>query len=460
MKKEINAQVKKEGTKLVAVASTGVEDRMGEIVKAEGWVLDNFLKNPVLLFAHRYDLPPIGIAKNIVVTGESLTFEPMFHDLTELAREIKSLFFAEPPIMRAFSVGFIPLEYDPKDMSIITKSELLEISAVPVPANQEALLIASKSMSPDEQVAVKGWLSEELPEEIPEEVEPEIGVKISVAEEVENIEEEMKIKGAIPFSIHGQGPKAAEDEAWTAIDEVSKATGDAKRLTVMHTWRDDEDPDFDPAVASWYKLPHHRGDGEQAVVWKGVTAAMAALMGARGGVDIPSPDTNGVYEHLASHYAQFDKTPPENKEYSGEELVEMFVKEKTIVADIVEKSKSEETYDSIKLHHIIVIPKIEIEPEEKTIEKEGRILSGKNRELINNAVDLISQCGNALQDLLNATDPVKSIGGKTTKGRSEVAQDATDKRVVRALQKIAGDISGTLSLIKSEKRKIIGKHHN
>jgi len=447
MKKEISAQVKKEGTKLVAVASTGVEDRMGEVVKADGWVLDNFLKNPVLLFAHRYDLPPIGIAKNIMITGESLTFEPMFHDLTELAREIKSLFFADPPIMRAFSVGFIPLEFDPKNMSIITKSELLEISAVPVPANQEALLIASKSMSPDEQVAVKGWLSQELPGEIPEKIESEI----EDIEETEKIEDEMQIKGAIPFSIHGQGPKAAEDEDWIAGDEVSKAVGDAKLLTVMHTWRNDEDPDFDPAVASWYKLPHHRGDGNQAVVWRGVSAAMAALMGARGGVDIPSSDTNGVYEHLASHYEEFDKTPPENKEYSEEELVEMFVEEKIVMADIVEKSESKE---------VVIIPKIEIEPEEKTIEKEGRVLSGKNRELINNAVDLISQCGNALQDLLNATDPVKSIGGKTTKGRSEVAQDATDKRVVRALQKIAGDVSGTLSLIKSEKRKIIGKHHN
>ena len=38
---------------------------------------------------------------------------------------------------------------------------------------------------------------------------------------------------------------------------------------------------------------------------------MAALFGARGGVDIPSADRRPVYNHLAKHYKEFGKEPPE-----------------------------------------------------------------------------------------------------------------------------------------------------
>lgn len=58
-----------------------------------------------------------------------------------------------------------------------------------------------------------------------------------------------------------------------------------------------------------YKLPHHLPDG--TLVWKGVAAAMAALMGGRGGVDIPESDRREVFAHLSRHYREFGKEPPE-----------------------------------------------------------------------------------------------------------------------------------------------------
>jgi hypothetical protein len=60
------------------------------------------------------------------------------------------------------------------------------------------------------------------------------------------------------------------------------------------------------------KLFHHEAgkSGMGPVVWRGIAAAMAVLMGGRGGVDIPSSDRQGVYNHLAGHYKQFDKEPP------------------------------------------------------------------------------------------------------------------------------------------------------
>jgi len=146
--KSIDAFVEKKDGKLFAIASTETPDRMGDVIKASGWDLKNFKKNPVLQFAHKYNEPPVGIAKNIKIQNNQLVFEPFFHGITQLSREIKEMY--QNSIMSAFSVGFIPHKFDEKDSHVITMAELLEISAVPVPANQEALIVTSKNYTPDE----------------------------------------------------------------------------------------------------------------------------------------------------------------------------------------------------------------------------------------------------------------------------------------------------------------------
>lgn len=40
---------------------------------------------------------------------------------------------------------------------------------------------------------------------------------------------------------------------------------------------------------------------------------MNALLGGRGGVDIPADEREAVYRHLVGHYKQFDKEPPDFK---------------------------------------------------------------------------------------------------------------------------------------------------
>lgn len=132
---------------LVAVASTAVEDRHGEVVEVSGWDLKNFKKNPVLLWGHQHDIPAIGLAKNIKVEGEGkrqkLMFEPVFHEATEFARAIKAM-YEDLGVLNSFSVGFLPLEVEDNRY---TKHELLEISAVNVPANPEARVMAMKSLA-------------------------------------------------------------------------------------------------------------------------------------------------------------------------------------------------------------------------------------------------------------------------------------------------------------------------
>lgn len=66
-----------------------------------------------------------------------------------------------------------------------------------------------------------------------------------------------------------------------------------------------------PLHASSYKLPHHDvEDGVLMTNWHGVASAMAAVLGAHGGVSLPVEERRRIYEHLAHHYQDFGRTPP------------------------------------------------------------------------------------------------------------------------------------------------------
>ncbi|RJX15215.1 hypothetical protein CW703_07175 [Candidatus Bathyarchaeota archaeon] len=104
--------------------------------------------------------------------------------------------------------------------------------------------------------------------------------------------------------------KAPEDTAWSFTAEDGNELlerGGWELYREAHAWYDPDKAD----TKAGYKLPHHKiVNGKFAVVWRGVVAAMAALMGARGGVDIPASDRRGVYNHLAKHYEEFGREPP------------------------------------------------------------------------------------------------------------------------------------------------------
>lgn len=131
----------------IAVASTNVVDRHGERINQDGWDLKNFKNNPVMLWAHDHKEIAVGVCKNVHIerTGGTprLVFTPDFHDKTPTAKALKELF--NEGWLNSFSVGFIPKEFDGKDSTYL-KQELLEISAVNVPANADARMMAFKSL--------------------------------------------------------------------------------------------------------------------------------------------------------------------------------------------------------------------------------------------------------------------------------------------------------------------------
>jgi len=120
-----------------AVISSSAEDRDGDIVEVSGWVLENFLRNPVVLWMHRYEAP-IGRCLDIRQDGDALIARTRFAR-TPLAEEIWQLY--REGVLSAWSVSFIALDWEPLPSGgrRYRRQELLEYSAVSVPANPEAL---------------------------------------------------------------------------------------------------------------------------------------------------------------------------------------------------------------------------------------------------------------------------------------------------------------------------------
>lgn len=114
------------------VASTENMARDGKTLNADGWRLDNYAKNPVFLWAHDYTgvRPPIGRTET-KVEGKSLITDVVFDQGDPFAVDIERKYRAG--FMNAVSVGW--------DESEDGVHELLDISAVPVPGDPDALIV-------------------------------------------------------------------------------------------------------------------------------------------------------------------------------------------------------------------------------------------------------------------------------------------------------------------------------
>jgi len=125
----------------------------------------------------------------------------------------------------------------------------------------------------------------------------------------------MRTAGVVPFEETQRAPEEMDWDADAAEARIRRWAGGPEKENVdwaryrrAFAWYDSRDPENFGS----YKLPHHDiVNGRLSVVWRGVAAAMQVLLGARGGVDIPEADRRGVYNHLARHYRQFGREPPE-----------------------------------------------------------------------------------------------------------------------------------------------------
>lgn len=119
-------------------ASDATLDRYGEKIEAKGWELGDYQKNPVFQANHSYSVDDtIGkVIKSEVRDGALFQTVEFAVDISDRAKRIYELY--KGGYLRAVSVGFIPIEWDEKSMTH-KKQTLLELSAVAVPANPNAL---------------------------------------------------------------------------------------------------------------------------------------------------------------------------------------------------------------------------------------------------------------------------------------------------------------------------------
>lgn len=165
-KQYLQAELKREGDKIVFIASDETLDRQGEVIPLESWDLKNYRKNPVLLVNHDYMVQNIvGKARNLKIdknksSGKgAMTFEPTFHGITQLSKEVEQM--VKEGVLNTVSVGFIrrgPMADGEKDTN-----ELIEISFVPVPANPSASqlsVLMAKGIEAAEEEKIKEFIAE------------------------------------------------------------------------------------------------------------------------------------------------------------------------------------------------------------------------------------------------------------------------------------------------------------
>ena len=135
-----------EGELIIAgYASTNAIDRSADRILSTAWTkggLRNFQANPILLFNHNYD-KPIGKVVEILTDNTGLKIKGI---ISKSAGDIHNL--VKEGVLSTFSVGFLikDAEYDKSvDGLIVKDAELLEVSVVSIPCNQDATFSVAKS---------------------------------------------------------------------------------------------------------------------------------------------------------------------------------------------------------------------------------------------------------------------------------------------------------------------------
>ncbi|MCC6679262.1 MAG: HK97 family phage prohead protease, partial [Phycisphaeraceae bacterium] len=146
-----------------AVVSTDEVDRYEEIVEPKAYKkwLKQFMRNPVMLPAHQHasfgggEPMQIGNWLDVRIEDKQVVGVAWFNE-GEIGEQWWKLYSHPDPRKRAkgFSVGFLAHAWEMREFELVagvkkrlrvfTEAELLEISAVPIPANRAALARAAQ----------------------------------------------------------------------------------------------------------------------------------------------------------------------------------------------------------------------------------------------------------------------------------------------------------------------------
>jgi len=426
------------------VLTADVIDRDGEVIVPTGGKFDNYKNNPVFLWAHDLSRAPIGkvLPESIMVTEQEVKALVQFDMQDSFANQIFNKY--KNGFLNAGSIRFIPLKVDRPETqdqpgATISEWELLEFSAVPVPANQAALTL--KAVEEEQCDGLKCTLKGFLEYTSENKLEP---TPMSWIKSLENRKEEVDLKqiteisnkligevkaGRVLSSANLKLLKSAIESLTSILQKIEQASEpkgtrfEIEKVKRLYDFFDGEEIEFSadekkyfgelsaaletilevseskavvpfeptekaPLARPWdgaaavkrlrtfigggdigkfdlnnathraafrrafvfvdgdgktlaqYKLPHHDIiNGKLSAVWRGVAAGMVALLGGRGGVNIPDAQRRGSYNHLVRHYEQFDKKPPEFKEFEekNENALEHILEDSQQRTELVDK---------------------------------------------------------------------------------------------------------------------------
>lgn len=331
------------------VITTGEADREKDVIDPNGWEVTNYLKNPVVLFAHDYDSLPVARTVSLKQQDDKLIAVAEFAsaELNPMAERVFQML--KQGFLRGASVGFRPVAFtfnDARGGVDFAKQELLEFSIVPIPANAQALMAAG--LSDDDTTLLTDWAKDVLTRFHPavlQTKQPDSeqlndfldvvrkmmnNIKVAVKETIRNVDEfqntsaygdeddeeaGIELMSAAPHIARGISPRNVSEETAPMNESWSRPTlgdfsdelwedlsaSERRKIAGHFAWATAAVPD----TFGDMKLPHHRAS-DGYVVWRGVVAAAGRL----DQTSFPSDDMAAVKRHLASHFKEFDRTAP------------------------------------------------------------------------------------------------------------------------------------------------------
>lgn len=308
---EVNARVKEvggEGSRVLEfIASTETPDRAGDIIDVAGWKLDNYLggigkgQNPIFAWSHDYSKLPVGktISASADVRAKALAIRVRFPTIAELCTDptnpSEEALFADTVYnmykggyLNAVSVGFRGLKYKTRDdPSVMEKpewmrgthfleQELLEVSAVLVPCNQEALVSmrGMKSFNPAGVNLLEKYFTERSEEQnMTEELK-------ALSDRIKSIEDAIEVKAGSRHSKETREELGKVSEAMKACHKGIKACYDAidKMIEVAPVEEQSGTEDQDGGASDGREKPKpNAGDGKSVDTLDVTTASVTDI---------------------------------------------------------------------------------------------------------------------------------------------------------------------------------------
>ena len=200
-------KLEEEGAERMVIAANDVS-RAGDYLNLRGMSFENYMKNPVVLWAHNYGVnlsgaTPSGgipIAKTLEIGHDDgrIVADFQFNSDDEFAARVENAW--NGGFIRAASIGYLPTQIaertdeNGETRYRVEKSELLEWSLVPVPADPDSVRAAARALNLPEE-------SEPPPDPVADEPEPEPkqGNPVeALRERVDTLEQELRALAAKP----------------------------------------------------------------------------------------------------------------------------------------------------------------------------------------------------------------------------------------------------------------------